>query len=331
MMKVLLAFAPMFIAAASFAQTQTIGFDGEKAGARRISPAAIAALDDKALPSPAAPAADRAGLKVSCSAEKGVTLAGSVSEKTARFTISDPKKSLDISAALPAEFSFERMLRSGEEKYSFAKYYSDATHTEDLEFSLPRKVLAGEQTGRFPAYFTIYRDDGDHMVPDAGRKIDCRLERAGSWRQGIPTLKKAIAQAAAKEVEEMGHSFWRQESPAGTSENLILNKSGGMDLTEEESADFWEWSKGDAAVRDLAKSWRATAKDLDPKEDKAVIAAYRAMAAGIETDLIGNKDLTDIRIAEHTRQEDGDMDYNVVLATTPEGTTFVIGYIWNPY
>ncbi len=155
---------------------------GDFSGMQRMTPREVSAISVK-LPEPApaviqAPAAKAKRLSLECSSGQKAALKGTISEKGAKLVLADPEDSLplNMSTKLPAQFTFERIMRVNEAKYSFMKFYSDATAWEGFELSLPKAIFTGGQSGTFPAYFTVYSDNGDYMAPEAPVLMSCSLK-----------------------------------------------------------------------------------------------------------------------------------------------------------
>jgi hypothetical protein len=116
---------------------------------------------------------------ISCASPENATLTGMLDEKSGALLLGDPAHSLYLNplTRLPAQFSFKRRLRVHEQQYSFAKFSCDATAWENLEISLPRSVLSGETPREFPAYLTVYTDDGNGMAPGREVRLACTAKK----------------------------------------------------------------------------------------------------------------------------------------------------------
>lgn len=123
----------------------------------------------------AAPVA-QAAVKISCfSTNSSATLKGTVNSKTVTLLVVDARNSLGIRDFNGKErISFSVLTRKKEPQYQFARYYNDYNAWDGLDFSLPKSVISGAYQGRFAAYFTIYTDNGDMMVPGEPKHFICQ-------------------------------------------------------------------------------------------------------------------------------------------------------------
>lgn len=122
---------------------------------------------------------EKAGqLSISCSSSEKMTIKGKLDEKKGKLILTDPTLSLGLNMydGKPFSFDFVRYNRVNEVQYSFAKFSCDATAWESFDLSLPKTILSGEETGAFPAYFTVYTDDGNYMVPEGAVKLSCSVK-----------------------------------------------------------------------------------------------------------------------------------------------------------
>ncbi len=102
---------------------------------------------------------------------------GSILEESLSVTIHDTKDELLIKEfkSPDADVEFSKSLRKKESTYGFAKFYSDYNAWQGLELSIPKDVVSGERKGKFPAYFTVYGDNGNFMAPGDSISLSCRI------------------------------------------------------------------------------------------------------------------------------------------------------------
>jgi hypothetical protein len=117
-------------------------------------------------------------LSLACSSPGKMTLAGNLDDEAGIMVLTDPAGSLGLErlAQSPAEFSFERRISVNEPQYPFAKFVRAAAENDSFEFSLPKKVLSGEETGEFSAYFSVYENNGGNMAPGEPVKMSCGIK-----------------------------------------------------------------------------------------------------------------------------------------------------------
>lgn len=157
---------------------------------------------------------------------------------------------------------------------------------------------------------------------------------AASRTNSIPAaLKAAVKGAQAKELEDMGYYFGLSSYPAKTKLVKMLADVIGYDEADI-NTDVFQMSSGDPAVRSFAKYLRSEAaseaEDTLP-ESQVIAKNIRNVAAESEKAFIGNQQFANVRLASHNRQEDGDMDYWVLIAQEKDGSFQVLQYTRNPY
>lgn len=104
--------------------------------------------------------------------DRTIKVYGTLSTDAAFIKIKDEKDVLGIRELKPDRvIQLERSLRKKENKYSFAKYYSDFNAWQDIEISVP-KVLNSKY---FTAFLTVYGDNGDMMVPGEANTLRCTV------------------------------------------------------------------------------------------------------------------------------------------------------------
>lgn len=102
-----------------------------------------------------------------------VLVSGVLSENSASVRIADKIEYLGIKELDPRKsMELTRLERKRESKYKFAKYYVDVNAWQDLDMSFPKQM----NSRNFPAYLTVYRDDGNTMVPGDSNKLSCILK-----------------------------------------------------------------------------------------------------------------------------------------------------------
>jgi hypothetical protein len=106
-------------------------------------------------------------------AHPDVKIFGHFTDDIASIQIEDSKHVLEIQWLDPSEkIEMPRYIRKQEDKYNFAKYYSDFNAGQDIDISIPKKMTSSF----FKAFLTIYNDNGDRMVPDGGNRFSCILK-----------------------------------------------------------------------------------------------------------------------------------------------------------
>ncbi|MCM2266310.1 MAG: hypothetical protein NDI60_00895 [Elusimicrobiales bacterium] len=140
-------------------------------------------------------------------------------------------------------------------------------------------------------------------------------------------LRTAVKGAQRQELEEMGYIFGLETYPAKTQVKKILEDIIGYEL-EDVNAGAFHMSSGDAAVRSFVKYLR----DEAASEDEQVISRnIRNVATEAEKVFLGTREFAGVQLAAHRRQEDGDMDYQVLIAQEKDGSFLVLQYMRNPY
>lgn len=115
-------------------------------------------------------------VRFNCTSDNGsIHLQGVFSTKTAKVKIYDQQNLLEVKElALGEVVRFDRSLRKNEDKYSFAKFYSDFNAWQGLELSFPKTVLTESEEAVFATFLTVYEDNGDIMVPGESTKFSCK-------------------------------------------------------------------------------------------------------------------------------------------------------------
>jgi hypothetical protein len=108
------------------------------------------------------------------SSNESIKLQGFFTTENSTVKFFDTKNSLNIKELEIGEsVIFERTSRKQENKYSFAKFYSDFNAWQGIELSLPKTILTGIEKGLFTTFLTVYVDNGDLMVPGESSKLSC--------------------------------------------------------------------------------------------------------------------------------------------------------------
>jgi hypothetical protein len=112
----------------------------------------------------------------SCETKSGKThFRGTIKADAMVVSISDETDELMIKDFKSPQLNLEvpKYNRKKEANYKFAKYYVDFNAWQDLEFSIPKDIIAGERKGKFASYFTVYIDNGDMMAPSESLPLNC--------------------------------------------------------------------------------------------------------------------------------------------------------------
>lgn len=108
------------------------------------------------------------------SSDESIKLQGFLTSENVTVKLFDKKEILSIRELEIGEtVKFERSVRKKENKYSFAKFYSDFNAWQGIELSLPKTILVGTEKGSFITFLTVYMDNGDFMVPGEANKLSC--------------------------------------------------------------------------------------------------------------------------------------------------------------
>ena len=147
------------------------------------------------------------------------------------------------------------------------------------------------------------------------------------------SLKSAVKAAQRKELEDYGYLFGLSAYPAKTKLTKILADIIGYDEADI-NTDVFQMSSGDPAVRAFAKYLRAEAaaegEDTLP-ESQIIAKSILNVSAESEKAFLGTQQFAKVQLASHNRQEDGDMDYWVLIAQEKDGSLQVLQYTRNPY
>ena len=146
----------------------------------------------------------------------------------------------------------------------------------------------------------------------------------------IGPLKKAVASAQIPEMLDLNRQFWIEKYPATATPQTILKKI----LDRKDNANIlkgFKISSGDQSIKKLATEWRGEAKELADDDSKASATAYLAIANGMEKAFMGAKRFKAVQLASHNIAEDGDIEYQVVLAQQQDGSWLILGYSNFPY
>lgn len=105
--------------------------------------------------------------------DPAVEITGSLTVKEATILIKDENDTLGVRELTPERIvTLHRLERKKEDKYSFAKFYSDFNAWQDLEISVPKEL----QSAKFKAYLTVYMDNGDMMAPGEANTLSCKVK-----------------------------------------------------------------------------------------------------------------------------------------------------------
>lgn len=117
-------------------------------------------------------------VKINCQSNNGaIKVSGVLTETEAKVKIYDLQDNLAVRELSIGEVvNFERLLRKKEDKYSFAKFYSDFNAWQGIELSLPKTILDDVEKSNFTTFITIYADNGDRMVPGESTQLSCSVK-----------------------------------------------------------------------------------------------------------------------------------------------------------
>jgi hypothetical protein len=156
---------------------------------------------------------------------------------------------------------------------------------------------------------------------------------AQAYDNVLGPLTATVKAAQKDELTGFGYLFALKSYPANTKTIKILADIVSYDETE--MAGYFKMSSGDPAVRTLAKDLRAEAKvageDQTGDENAVIIKNIQAVAIAAEKAFLGTNRFVKIQLASHDRQEDGDLDYRILIAQEKDGALRVLSYIRNPY
>jgi len=180
-----------------------------------------------------------------------------------------------------------------------------------------------------PGYNPSYR--GHKVYP----RVPKSAEPKSDYRPDsvLSPLMSAVKDAQRDELDSMGYFFGFTTYPAKTRLTKIYADIVGYSESDIDPS-YFTTSQGEASVRAMTRFLKDEAKGAiegsdDPK-DKIIAQKIQGVAAAQEKAFLTPSRFT-VQLAAHNRQEDGDMDYRILIAQEKDGSLRVLSYIRNPY
>jgi len=189
------------------------------------------------------------------------------------------------------------------------------------------KHLAGALKGRNDRLF------GHRVVLSASRTGSANELSDRAADPVLGPLKAAVDSAQKKPLVDYGYYFGLTKYPANTKLIKIYADVAGYNESDIDPKMF-NMSSGDAAVRVFVKYLKdeaASENENQVADSPVIVKEVLNMAAAAEKAFLGNKRFAKVQTALHTRTEDGDMDYLILMAQEKDGSIQVLNYTRNPY
>jgi hypothetical protein len=146
-------------------------------------------------------------------------------------------------------------------------------------------------------------------------------------------LKEAVKASSVPELAEFNRGFDVLEFPAKTPQMKIFEKITGYDASDI-GKDLFKMTAGDKGVRSFAAYMRSVAKEEQEDGDdsgKLCAKIYRNIADETEKAFLPAAQFTSVQRASHGVAEDGDTEFEAIIAQRKDGSFLVLSYANNPF